>query len=62
MTLQNYDLAIPTLPSRSIAATVAFYARLGFTVMETDPAGGNRNVLDLGAFRPAETFIHVVEG
>src|ERR1700712_268404 len=25
------DLAIPTLPSRSLPATVAFYARLGFT-------------------------------
>ena len=25
-------------------------------------AGGNRNILDLAAFTPAETFIHVVEG
>lgn len=25
------DLAIPTLPSRSLPATLAFYARLGFT-------------------------------
>ena len=38
------------------------YARLGFTVMETDAAGGSRNILDLAAFTPAETFIHVVEG
>ena len=38
------------------------YARLGFTVMETNPAGGNRNVLDLAAFTPADTFIHVIEG
>ena len=28
--MQPYDLAIPTLPSRSIAATAAFYQRLGF--------------------------------
>ena len=29
------------------------YAKLGFTVMETDAAGGNRTVLDLaGSFRP----------
>jgi hypothetical protein len=28
--MQNYDLAIPILPSRSIADTVAFYQRLGF--------------------------------
>ena len=27
-----------------------------------DEAGGNRNILDLAAFTPAETFIHVVEG
>jgi catechol 2,3-dioxygenase-like lactoylglutathione lyase family enzyme len=28
--MQPYDLAIPTLPSRSVAATVAFYKGLGF--------------------------------
>jgi len=28
--VQQVDLAIPTLPSRSIDATVAFYKRLGF--------------------------------
>lgn len=28
--MQQYDLAIPTLPSRSINETVAFYNRLGF--------------------------------
>jgi hypothetical protein len=30
--------------------------------METDSAGGNRNILDLAAFAPAKTFIHIVEG
>jgi FkbH-like protein len=38
------------------------YAKLGFTVMETSPDGGNRNILDLAGFTPADTFIHVVEG
>ena len=28
--MQPYDLAIPTLPCRSVGATVAFYHRLGF--------------------------------
>jgi catechol 2,3-dioxygenase-like lactoylglutathione lyase family enzyme len=28
--MQNYDLAIPTLPCRSVAATTQFYRRLGF--------------------------------
>ena len=28
--MQAYDLAIPTLPCRSVAATTAFYGRLGF--------------------------------
>ena len=28
--MRQYDLAIPTLPSKSIDATVAFYVRLGF--------------------------------
>lgn len=28
--MQAYDLAIPTLPSRSVSDTVAFYRRLGF--------------------------------
>lgn len=28
--MQPYDLAIPTLPCRSVSATVDFYTRLGF--------------------------------
>ena len=28
--MQPYDLAIPTLPCRSVSATVGFYRRLGF--------------------------------
>ena len=38
------------------------YSRLGFTMIEADAAGGNRATLDLAAFTPAETFIHVTEG
>lgn len=38
------------------------YARLGFTVMSTDAAGGNHNVLTLATFRPAETSIAIIEG
>ena len=30
MTMQLHDIAIPTLPSRSLPDTLAFYARLGF--------------------------------
>ena len=50
------------IPTRKNAMVKDHYARLGFTVMETSDTGGNRNVLDLAAFTPAETFIHVVEG
>jgi FkbH-like protein len=38
------------------------YTKLGFTVMETDPSGGSRAVLDLAGYTPADTFIHVTEG
>jgi len=30
-TMQSPDIAIPTLPSRSLPSTLGFYARLGFT-------------------------------
>jgi FkbH-like protein len=50
------------IPTKKNGMVKEHYARLGFTVMETGEAGGNRNLLDLAAFTPAETFIHVVEG
>jgi FkbH-like protein len=50
------------IPTKKNGMVKDHYARLGFTVMEADEAGGNRNVLDLVAFTPAETFIHVTEG
>jgi FkbH-like protein len=50
------------IPTKKNAMVRDHYGRLGFTVMETDAAGGSRAVLDLATFTPAETFIHVVEG
>jgi FkbH-like protein len=50
------------IPTKKNGMVKDHYAKLGFTVMETDPAGGNRNILDLATFTPADTFIHVVEG
>jgi len=50
------------IPTKKNGMVKDHYARLGFTVMETDAAGGNRNIQDLASFTPAETFIHVVEG
>jgi FkbH-like protein len=50
------------IPTKKNAMVKDHYAKLGFTVMETDPSGGNRNILDLARFTPAETFIHVIEG
>ena len=37
--MQNYDLAIPILPSRAVSETVEFYKRLGFEggPHESDP-------------------------
>ncbi|HEX2940195.1 MAG TPA: HAD-IIIC family phosphatase [Rhodopila sp.] len=50
------------IPTKKNGMVKDHYAKLGFTVMETTEAGGNRNILDLASFTPAETFIHVVEG
>jgi FkbH-like protein len=50
------------IPTKKNGMVKDHYAKLGFTVMETDPAGGNHNILDLATFTPADTFIHVVEG
>lgn len=61
----DIDLAIPTLPSRSLPGTLAFYARLGF---EGEIMGANddyailtRGTLELHFFRhttlnPAESW------
>ena len=50
------------LPTKKNGMVRDHYARLGFTVVETDPSGGSRALLDLAGFRPADTFIHVTEG
>ena len=50
------------IPTKKNGMVKDHYARLGFTLMNIDSAGGNRNILDLGLFTPAETFIHLVEG
>ncbi len=50
------------IPTKKNAMVKDHYVRLGFTAMETTEAGGNRNMLELATFTPAETFIHVVEG
>ena len=50
------------IPTKKNGMVKDHYAKLGFTVMERDEAGGNRNILDLAASRRAETFIHVTEG
>jgi predicted enzyme involved in methoxymalonyl-ACP biosynthesis len=46
------------IPTPKNAMVRDHYPKLGFTPAE----GAHRYVLDLAAFRPAETFIHVVEG
>jgi FkbH-like protein len=50
------------IPTKKNGMVKEHYARLGFTVMESDPSGGSRAVLDLASHKPAETFIHVTEG
>jgi FkbH-like protein len=50
------------IPTKKNGMVKDHYAKLGFTVMETELAGGSRTVLDLAGYTPAETFIQVTEG
>jgi FkbH-like protein len=50
------------IPTKKNGMVKDHYAKLGFTVMESDAAGGSRAVLDLAGYTPADTFIHVSEG
>jgi FkbH-like protein len=50
------------IPTKKNGMVKDHYAKLGFTVMDRDEAGGNRNLIDLASFKPTETFIHVIEG
>lgn len=62
--MQEYDLAIPTLPSRSVRDALAFYRRLGFDGQIVGE-GGSYAILTRGAIeihffthcelRPAES-------
>ncbi len=50
------------VPTAKNAMVKDHYAKLGFTVTETDANGGSRAVLDLAGFVPAPTFIDVRQG
>ena len=50
--MQNYDLAIPTLPCRSVSAAAEFYRRLGF---EGDAHEFNN---EYGIFRRGAVELH----
>jgi len=50
------------IPTKKNGMVKDHYAKLGFTVMETTPAGGSRAVLDLHGFVPTPSFIHIEEG
>lgn len=63
--MSTHDLAIPTLPSRALPATLAFYARLGFTgrLLGVNDSYGivTRGALELHFFphpllNPAESY------
>jgi FkbH-like protein len=50
------------IPTKKNGMVKDHYASLGFAVMAGGNAGGNRYILELAAFTPAATFIHVVAG
>ena len=50
------------IPTKKNGMVKDHYARLGFTEAAANEGGGSRNLMDLGTFAPAETFIHVTEG
>jgi FkbH-like protein len=50
------------IPTKKNGMVKDHYARLGFTVTETQASGASKAVLDLASFVPAETFIDVKEG
>jgi FkbH-like protein len=50
------------IPTKKNGMVKDHYAKLGFTVMETTPAGGSCAVLDLRGFVPSPSFIHLEEG
>jgi FkbH-like protein len=48
------------IPSKKNGMVENHYAKLGFTVIDTDSAGESHNLLDLKSFTPADTFIQIV--
>ena len=50
------------LPTKKNGMVREHYPKLGFTVVEKRDDGGNRSILDLPTFVPANTFIEVTEG
>jgi len=50
------------VPTKKNGIVRDHYARLGFTVLQAAPGGGNRCALDVVSYVPADSFIHVVEG
>jgi FkbH-like protein len=50
------------IPTKKNGMVKDHFARLGFTTVASDEAGGNRNVLELAEFVPAETFVEMREG
>ncbi len=50
------------LPTKKNAMVREHYSKLGFTPLTTEPSGASTAVLDLTAFTPGTTFIHVSEG
>jgi FkbH-like protein len=50
------------IPTKKNGMVKNHYAKLGFTLMASDEAGGNRSIIDLVNYTPAKTFLHVIEG
>jgi FkbH-like protein len=50
------------VPTKKNGMVKNHYEKLGFTVVETDEAGGSVAVLDFGGFVPPDIFIDIVEG
>ncbi len=50
------------IPTKKNGMVREHYIRLGFKPLSETPGGATTAVLDLAAFEPAPTFIHVIEG
>jgi predicted enzyme involved in methoxymalonyl-ACP biosynthesis len=50
------------MPTKKNGMVRDHYSKLGFIVVEEAASGASRAILDLSAFKTADTFIHVREG